>query len=423
MGSLGDPTILPLARLLLANALLRAAAAGSAQLLALMAGRRFDSTADGSGYLVLVGGLYFGAEIAVAPAAGRLADRFGAGPVLRFGAWAAVLPALLSWLFTTARDPPTWALALLLGARVFEGAALACTVPTSLTLLSRLSATTPARRSRVMGAFELTSLVGMFAGVGLAGLAWDAWGNVTFAWVAGGYCAAALLLSRGWASFEGSRAPRSSAARIARGLVRGPGRRGFMLAWLSVNAVVGLWLQHAPHLLTLRALTREQELVGAWHASGVSLLFGVYGLVILIGTTLWAFVGSSWPRRPQMTVALSAMIAVVPVIGGMNHGAPLLPMTAILILLVVLESGFTPAALAHLADTTDELDADRNTALAAYSILLSAGQLLGIVLGGLFAAFWQLDGLLGATLLLAVVALAGTRTISPSPGNLDRARA
>jgi hypothetical protein len=31
-----------------------------------------------------------------------------------------------------------------------------------------------------------------------------------------------------------------------------------MLAWLSVNAVVGLWLQHAPHLLTLRALTREQ---------------------------------------------------------------------------------------------------------------------------------------------------------------------
>jgi hypothetical protein len=38
----------------------------------------------------------------------------------------------------------------------------------------------------------------------------------------------------------------------------------------------------------------------------------VYGLVILIGTTLWAFVGSVGLEGQQMTVALSAMIAVVP---------------------------------------------------------------------------------------------------------------
>jgi MFS family permease len=95
-------------------------------------------------------------------------------------------------------DPTLGVLAILCCARIVEGAAMACTVPTSLTLLARLSSTTRARRSRVMGAFEVSSLVGMFVGVGLAGPAWDAWRAGSFVAVAVGYFAAALLLSCGW---------------------------------------------------------------------------------------------------------------------------------------------------------------------------------------------------------------------------------
>ncbi len=412
-----------LTRLLLANALLRTAAGASAQLLALMVSWRVDRAADGSTYLALAGGAYFAAEIAISPIVGRVADRRGLGTVLGSGAWIGAGAALVSWLMSSFLDPTLGVLAILCCARIVEGAAMACTVPTSLTLLARLSSTTRARRSRVMGAFEVSSLVGMFVGVGLAGPAWDAWRAGSFVAVAVGYFAAALLLSCGWRGLERVHARRQSALGVARSLVSEPGRRGFMLAWLCVNAVVGLWLQHAPHLLTVRDGAPGQRLVGAWQASGVSLVLGLYGLLILVGTAFWAFAASSWPRRRQMSLALIAMMAAVLILGAMNHGGPLVPLTIVLAFLVVLESGFTPAALAHLAEVTEVLDADRNAALAGYSVLLAAGQLLGIALGGVFAALWQLDGLLAATVPLAAVAIAGVRTIPPARCNLDRARA
>lgn len=84
-------TAAPLVRLLVANALLRAAAGASA--------------ASGSSYLAFSGGIYFAAEMVVAPIAGRLADRFGLAVVLRSGAWVAVLAALLSLQISARPDP------------------------------------------------------------------------------------------------------------------------------------------------------------------------------------------------------------------------------------------------------------------------------------------------------------------------------
>jgi len=41
------------------------------------------------------------------------------------------------------------------------------------------------------------------------------------------------------------------------------------------------------------------------------------------------------------------------------------------------------------------------------SVLLGAGQLVGNLLGGVFAARWQMDGVLALTAILAVVSLVG----------------
>ncbi len=76
---------------------------------------------------------------------------------------------------------------------------------------------------------------------------------------------------------------------------------------------------------------------------------------------------------------------------------------------MLVESGFTPVALAHLADIAERHDASRGAALGLYSLLLGLGQLLGNVIGAPFAAKWQMDGVLVLTGILAVVALGAVR--------------
>jgi MFS family permease len=74
---------------------------------------------------------------------------------------------------------------------------------------------------------------------------------------------------------------------------------------------------------------------------------------------------------------------------------------------VLIESGFTPAAFAHIADITDGRQSSRGMAMGVYSFLLGAGQLVGAGLGAPFAARWRMDGVLACTALLALVALGG----------------
>jgi predicted MFS family arabinose efflux permease len=109
-----------------------------------------------------------------------------------------------------------------------------------------------------------------------------------------------------------------------------------------------------------------------------------------------------------MTVALAGMLGVVASLTAVNHGGHNLFLWAGVVFVLV-ESGFTPAAFAHLAELTRPLDATRGTAMGLYSVLLGTGQLLGNLLGGLFSAQWQMDGVLLLTAILAVIAFVGVR--------------
>ena len=65
-------------------------------------------------------------------------------------------------------------------ARLNEGASAALAVPTTLALLSRATDGDSRRRTRVMGAFEVTSLIGMIGGYVLVGVVWDRLGTGAF---------------------------------------------------------------------------------------------------------------------------------------------------------------------------------------------------------------------------------------------------
>ena len=89
-----------------------------------------------------------------------------------------------------------------------------------------------------------------------------------------------------------------------------------------------------------------------------------------------------------------------------NHGVPW-PVLGLAAAFVLAEAGFSPAAFAHLADLSAPLDASRGMVLGLYALALSAGQLVGNILGAPFAARWQMDGVLALTAALALVALLG----------------
>ena len=90
----------------------------------------------------------------------------------------------------------------------------------------------------------------------------------------------------------------------------------------------------------------------------------------------------------------------------MLDGCGLASGLAILVMLGVLfESGFTPAALAYLAEIAEERPGHRGSVMGLYSVLLSVGQLLGGGLAAPFADRLGINGLILLTGLLCLIAL------------------
>jgi predicted MFS family arabinose efflux permease len=85
--------------------------------------------------------------------------------------------------------------------------------------------------------------------------------------------------------------------------------------------------------------------------------------------------------------------------------APLvMPLSVLLVLTIMVQSGFTPAALAHLADITESHATDRGLIMGLYSVFLGLGQFLGTAIGGPFVDWLGADGMVLSTALLGVFA-------------------
>ena len=392
-------------RLIALNALIRVAAAASGQLFAFVVAERLGgSAALGAAAVGLFGAAFFATELAGAPWAGHIADRVGQARVLRYGPSFGVVSSLIAVTVALGHAPLGALVVVLLIARVSEGASAACAVPTTLVLISRATDADPVRRMRMMGLFEITSLLGMILGFVVAGVGWDELGARAFLLLAPVYAGAWLLVGRPTdrPSGPGGRMPPLATLRR---LASERGTLAFGVSWLAVNAVVGVWIQQGPYLLKLPTRSSTQALVGGFGGSEVGGIFAVWGMVFLSGLALWSLLGARWPRR-VLAVALAGMLGVVLALAMVNHGAPR-ALLAVAALLVLVESGYTPAAFSHLADLTQHLDPTRGAALGLYSVLLAAGQLAGNVIGAPFAARWQMDGVLALTALLALVALGG----------------
>jgi MFS family permease len=392
-----------LALVIAGNGMLRVAGGASAVLVALyvadLSGRGFGV---GAGFVGTLAAMAYGAELLGAVPMGTLADGVSARVLMTGGA---LLAALATFFFGVTDERGVFFVS-----RGLEGLAAAAGVPALLAHLTDATAGDHRLRARAMSYFELSLMAGLALGGIVGGQLWSVLGTGAFTALAVLYVAAALLL------FIGSAGSRDYHARHAwQGLRHSldmPALRRLAPIWLCMNAILGLWLGPTLYFLLTHRSNKSQVLVGVFAGNPVGLgwLLFAYSIVFGTGVLAWSRVLSRIDLRRALRISLFAMVGVAVGLLVLNHMAeqPLSlrwMLTAIIAALVMVESGFPPAALSLLAGSVGPA-AGRGAAMGIYSFLLSVGGLGGSLLAGLAGRWLAIDGLTYATLVLALVALA-----------------
>lgn len=350
-----------------------------------------------------IAGFYI-AELLSAPLAGTLSDF-----------WGRRRPLLLGPLFGVVAIPFVALSNALLGvfaAKLCQGLSAGISTPPMLSVLADEAGEDDARRGRVMAWFEAATILGLASGVVAAGFLWDLLHLWAFGAVAGLYILS--LLALGAVPVQQGAGARTGHWRLNE-LVGGLRHvLGLAPAWVAVNAVVGVWLSHAAFQMTRRK-DPTQLLVGGFSGAEFGLAAGAVLLLFVAGVVAWGQVlGRVGPVR-AMRIGLGGLGLMAAGLFLLNHsvGASPLRVTVLLVAAAVgllIMSGFTPAALSYLGAVSERFRAERGTIMGIYSVLLGVGQLIGSSLGGVFADWRGVDGLIILSVILGgVSALAVSR--------------
>ncbi len=354
---------------------------------------------------------YYVTELTFAPLMGSLSDRWGRRPFLIFGPLLGLVQAGLL-LFTPNINP----LPYLLSLQVVSGVSSAMTTPAALSYLADYTMRRNEHRMRIMSFYELVTSGGIAIGTVLGGFAWDRLERGAFAVFALIYLIVSLCMAL---TPIVNQVIERGTLRILAGrywrILRTPRLFLFIPAWICINALVGVWLSsQIIFILSGPIHNPHQLLMGSLHGPGgghrLSFILGGYVLFFALCLLFWAFFLNRVSRlRLMLTSILGVFLACV-ALAGINHrgiGNDWLLFIWIPLLLVGIfaETSFAPAALAYLADISEEAAKDRGLLMGLYSIFLGVGQILGNGLGGIFAHGFGFDGLIYLTVLLACIAL------------------
>ncbi|MDE3186488.1 MAG: MFS transporter [Acidobacteriota bacterium] len=391
-----------LALTIVGHSILRIASSASGVLigiyLAELSGHGFQVDA---GLLGILGAVSFGAELIASIPFGIASDSISPRWLMVGGA---LIGSLAVQLFALSAHTEVFFLS-----RALEGIGVAAVTPPLLAYLADATSDDSALRARVMSFFELSLLAGLALGSLMGSQFWHLFDVHAFSLVAIAYLLCAMLLFRG---AKGSRSHGSHAA--WQGLLRAikdPSVRSLAPVWLCVNAVVGLWLGPTLPFLMTKKSDSSQYLDGIFanNPTHIGWLLLGYSAVFGIGVFGWSFLLPRMQIRSAMRICLLAMVPVCLGLFAINHSAHATApvrwsMTAATALLIMVESGFTPAALAWLAQSLRP-QSGKGAAMGIYSVLLSIGAIGGSLLAGVFGKALSVNGLLLGTVLLASCAL------------------
>jgi MFS family permease len=385
---------------LVGNSLQRIAAGASGVLVGLYLAQLANRGSEiGAGLVGMLGAVSFAAELIAATPMGVASDAIAPRGLMTTGS---LLGAGATQLFGM-----TGLVSVFFISRGLEGIGGAAVAPPLLAHLTDVTDHKPALRAKVMSYFELSLLAGLALGGLLAAQLWRWLGTKAFAAVALVYVFSAGLLYAGAAGSR-SHGREKAVAGFFRAL-RHPSLQLLAPVWLCVNTIVGLWLGPTLiFLLTHRSQTNQfLDGIFADHPERVGWVLLGYSIIFGIGVTAWSFILPRMPLDRALRITLIAMLLVCGEFLLLNH----LPsdtahrtVAIVTVLTIMVESGFTPAALALLAGAIGA-QPGRGAAMGIYSVLLSIGAILGSLIAAALGRHFAIDGLIYGTLMMAVVAL------------------
>ena len=192
-------------------------------------------------------------------------------------------------------------------------------------------------------------------------------------------------------------------------IITSPRVASFAPAWIAINAVLGVWINLTARILTDKGSFPGQLLVGRFDSLEAGNIRAAYAVVFVLGILLWSLIFAHMKKTTVMLIGTGGLFFTCLFMFLINHqpalDAPLvLPLALLLVVSIFVQSGFTPAALAHLADITEDHATDRGIIMGMYSVFLGVGQLLGASIGGPFVDWKGADGIVIVTGLLGAFA-------------------
>ncbi|MEN3334970.1 MAG: hypothetical protein V7641_4335 [Blastocatellia bacterium] len=347
---------------------------------------------------------------------GAMSDRYGRrlfillGPV--FGLIAVQMTSMTVVL---------WVLVI---TRLLEGLSTASSVPATLGYISEATVGRPALRARVIGLFEITLVGGIALGASVGGYLWRYFGHratvlgidlTSPAFAINGLIYLGSLFIFAWGLKDLKRAPGTVASAPSklhhyRAVLQSRRVWLFIPAWLAIFSIIGVWINNSIRLLTGDEQRAGQLLMGYVSTVQFGNGLAVLAIIFAAGILIWSFMLARYRKTSVMLIAVGGLFILLGTVYGLNHlgsfASPLYyPLLAMLLLGVVLLSGFTPAALTYLADVTESYAEDRGSIMGLYSVFLGVGQLLGAMTGGYFAEQHGINGLLWLSAAFGIITL------------------
>lgn len=381
--------------LILGSFILRAAAAGSAELIAFYLADLEHVQTDLRGSFIIGRAtmLFYVAEVVGALVFGALTDKHGPRRYILMGPF---YGGVASGVMAVVAAIPT-----VVGARFFQGLSTGAAIPATLAFLSRYCGDDEAKRGRIMSIFEISAISGMAFGFVVVGAIWDSVGLAAFVPMTALYALSFLMLWRvgrgAWTS--------TGEKHVHLEFLKSKQAMRLVPAWLAVNAILGIWLTHSA-LQLKRPDDPNQLLVGGYSGTEIS-FYGATMLVLFVtGIGVWGWLMVRLGSLRVMGLSLVGLVALGPALFVLNHSAPgdrtmitIWLLASIAALLV--GSGFTPAALAYLSRIAEEHGRARGAIMGVYSVLLGVGQAIGSVTGGEMAGRFGVDGMIALSLIYA----------------------